>query len=214
MANLFIKQAKQYAQARPSYTPQLFQFIASKTPHHDLVWDVGTGSGQAARSLAEIYNNVIATDTSPKQLEFATKLPNIRYQETSPTMSPFRGRAESGGRIERGFSDRGSSHALVRPPRVLPTGEMGTQETPRSHRCVRRLVDDKYKSIDFPFEAVDGEDNTGPFELGKREKDEFGGVFDVLEVMVGVPEGQGEGGGAFERGCGGGLQACLGRRCS
>ncbi|KAK8502528.1 hypothetical protein V6N12_005513 [Hibiscus sabdariffa] len=220
MANLFIKQAKQYAQARPSYTPQLFQFIASKTPHHDLVWDVGTGSGQAARSLAEIYNNVIATDTSPKQLEFATKLPNIRYQETSPTMSPFRGRAESGGRIERGFSDRGSSHALVRPPRVLPTvNESVDKVLKRFYENPywdpqRRLVDDKYKSIDFPFEAVDGEDNTGPFELGKREKDEFGGVFDVLEVMVGVPEGQGEGGGAFERGCGGGLQACLGRRCS
>lgn len=52
MANLFIKQAKQYAAGRPSYPPQLFQFIASKTPVHDLAWDVGTGSGQAARSVS------------------------------------------------------------------------------------------------------------------------------------------------------------------
>jgi len=54
MADLFVKQAKQYADARPSYPPQLFQFIASKTPSHNLVWDVGTGSGQAAKSVCSL----------------------------------------------------------------------------------------------------------------------------------------------------------------
>lgn len=47
MANLFLKQAKQYAATRPAYPPELFEFIASKTARHDLAWDVGTGSGQA-----------------------------------------------------------------------------------------------------------------------------------------------------------------------
>ena len=42
---------------------------------------------QAAKSLANIYKNVIATDTSEKQLQFANKLPNVRYQQTPPTMS-------------------------------------------------------------------------------------------------------------------------------
>ncbi|GKV41703.1 hypothetical protein SLEP1_g49201 [Rubroshorea leprosula] len=87
MANLYINQAKHYAVGRPGYPKQLFQYIASKTPSHDLAWDVGTGTGQAARSLAELYKNVVATDTSPTQLEHATKLPNIRYQHTPPTMS-------------------------------------------------------------------------------------------------------------------------------
>ncbi|KAB5519382.1 hypothetical protein DKX38_023701 [Salix brachista] len=41
MAELFVNQAKQYAETRPSYPQQLFQFIASKTPTHDLVWDCG-----------------------------------------------------------------------------------------------------------------------------------------------------------------------------
>ncbi|KAJ6316791.1 hypothetical protein OIU78_019967 [Salix suchowensis] len=50
MAELFVNQAKQYAETRPSYPQQLFQFIASKTPTHDLVCDVGTGREQAARS--------------------------------------------------------------------------------------------------------------------------------------------------------------------
>jgi hypothetical protein len=51
MAELFVKQGKEYADARPSYPPQLFQFIASKTPSHNRVWDVATGSGQAAKSV-------------------------------------------------------------------------------------------------------------------------------------------------------------------
>ncbi|VAH40869.1 unnamed protein product [Triticum turgidum subsp. durum] len=52
MANLFLKQAKHYAAARPDYPAELFQFIASKTARHDLAWDVGTGSGQAAVSVS------------------------------------------------------------------------------------------------------------------------------------------------------------------
>lgn len=52
MADLFVKQAKQYSEARPSYPKELFDFIASTTPSHDLAWDVGTGSGQAAVSVS------------------------------------------------------------------------------------------------------------------------------------------------------------------
>lgn len=52
MADLFIKQGKQYSEARPSYPQELFQFITSKTPACDLAWDVGTGSGQAAVSVS------------------------------------------------------------------------------------------------------------------------------------------------------------------
>ncbi|GMN60949.1 hypothetical protein TIFTF001_030037 [Ficus carica] len=51
MADLFIKQVKQYAENRPDCPKELFEFIASKTPFHNLVWDVGTGSGQAAQSF-------------------------------------------------------------------------------------------------------------------------------------------------------------------
>ena len=52
MAELFIKQVEQYAEGRPTYPQELFDFIASKTPSHDLAWDVGAGSGQAARSVS------------------------------------------------------------------------------------------------------------------------------------------------------------------
>jgi len=59
MAELYVNQAKEYSNARPSYPPQLFQFIASKTPSHNLAWDVATGSGQAAKSVRLLSNNSI-----------------------------------------------------------------------------------------------------------------------------------------------------------
>ncbi|XVF76533.1 hypothetical protein PTKIN_Ptkin13bG0273300 [Pterospermum kingtungense] len=192
MANLFIKQAKQYAEARPSYAAHLFQFIASKTPAHDLAWDVGTGSGQAARSLAEIYKNVVATDTSPKQLEFATKLPNIRYQHTSPVISM--------AEIEQNVAAESSvdlvtvaqamhwfdlpvfyqqvKWVLKKPHGVLAVWCYTTPQVNDSIDSIlqrfyrnpywdpqRKLVDDKYTSIDFPFEPVDGVESTGPVEF-------------------------------------------------
>lgn len=52
MAKLFVKQAKQYAEGRPSYPQQLFDFIAKHTPSHNLAWDVGAGTGQAAVSVS------------------------------------------------------------------------------------------------------------------------------------------------------------------
>jgi len=55
MANLFLKQAKQYVATRPVYPPELFDFIASKTPRRDMAWDVGTGNGQAAASVSRSF---------------------------------------------------------------------------------------------------------------------------------------------------------------
>ena len=53
---LYDNQAKQYRDIRPSYPPELFQFIASKTPVHDLAWDAGAGNGQATLSVSLILS--------------------------------------------------------------------------------------------------------------------------------------------------------------
>ncbi|MBA0821020.1 hypothetical protein Goarm_017902 [Gossypium armourianum] len=207
MANLFIKQAKQYAQGRPSYPPHLFQFIASKTPQQDLAWDVGTGSGQAARSLAEIYNNVIATDTSSKQLEFATKLPNIRYQQTSPTMSSAELEQKVGAEssvdlvtiaqamhwFDLPVFYKQVKWVLKKPHGIIAAWCYTTPEVNDSMDKMlerfyknpywdspRQMVDDKYKTIDFPFEAVDGEDSTGPFEF---ENERWMGLEDYFTYL-------------------------------
>ncbi|KAF3579655.1 hypothetical protein DY000_02035795 [Brassica cretica] len=184
MAKFFINQAKQYAAARPNYPTQLFEFIASKTPCHDLAWDVGTGSGQASGSLAGIYKNVIATDTSSKQLEFAAKLPNVRYELTPPVMSL--------SEIEQLVAPESSvdlvtvaqalhwfdlptfysnvKHVLKKPDGVFaawcytnPEVNAAVDEVFRRFYKeklgphwdkARRLVEDGYKGIEFPFEKI------------------------------------------------------------
>ena len=150
--------------------------------------------------LAKIYKNVIATDTSPKQLEFAIKLPNIRYQLTPPTMSITE--------LEQNVATQSSvdlvtiaaalhwfdlpqfykqvKWVLKKPNGVIAAWTYTMPEINESVGAVfkpfdtvdcepfwepqRKLVDNKYMSIDFPFEPVDGVDNTGPFDQFVLEK--------------------------------------------
>ncbi|KAL3534558.1 hypothetical protein ACH5RR_003019 [Cinchona calisaya] len=205
MADLFLKQAMQYSTGRPTYPEDLFQFIASKTPCHDLAWDVGTGSGQAARSvvtfqLAGIYKNVVATDTSPTQLESAFKLPNIRYHCTHPKMST--------AELEQNIAAESSvdlvsiaaaihwfdlpsfyqqeKWVLKKPNGVIAAWSYILPEInknvdtyfqnmyfiaaiPYTDPRSNLIVHEKYRTIDFPFQPVDGLDHTGAFDF-KMEK--------------------------------------------
>lgn len=83
----FGQQAEVYASARPTYPDALFRWIATQAPGHDLVWDVGTGSGQAARKLAERFDHVHATDLDPAQVEQAGTHPKITFQAAPATAS-------------------------------------------------------------------------------------------------------------------------------
>lgn len=78
-AEIFSNQASEYAKFRPLYPEALYQYLASVTKEHDLVWDCGTGNGQAAVKLAQHYKKVFATDPSAKQLENAEKNPRVEY---------------------------------------------------------------------------------------------------------------------------------------
>lgn len=64
MAGLFNKQAKIYADARPTYPREWYQKLAALTPRQALAWDVGTGNGQAALgvfslSLSSRANSIV-----------------------------------------------------------------------------------------------------------------------------------------------------------
>ncbi|PKA58532.1 hypothetical protein AXF42_Ash008819 [Apostasia shenzhenica] len=90
MADLYrdLNQTKLYAATRPTYPPELFRFIASKAPGRRLAWDVGTGSGHAAVALSELFDSVVATDSSPEQLSHApSHLPNLRFVLTPISLS-------------------------------------------------------------------------------------------------------------------------------
>lgn len=77
----FSGHAQAYADARPGYPKKLFEFLASQCEQHDLVWDCATGNGQAAVSLAETFKRVIATDASAEQVQQAQPAENIVYRQ-------------------------------------------------------------------------------------------------------------------------------------
>ncbi|CAH0392227.1 unnamed protein product [Bemisia tabaci] len=196
MANLFVKQAVQYARGRPTYPAELFRFIAEKTPERKLAWDVGTGNGQAARSLAEHYEQIVATDTSSKQLELAPKIPNVRYEQTSPNMSKdelYRKAApESSVDLVTAaqaahWFDLPTFYEQVRRVLKKPHGVIAAwcytlpEVNPEMDTVLRKynenpygdprkqIAHDGYKDLEFPFQPLHGLDGTGPFHF-KNEK--------------------------------------------
>eukprot|EP00887_Chlorella_sp_A99_P007595 scaffold28.g7595.t1 len=83
---LFQEQAQGYAAFRPTYPPSLlnrvYAFAATDgAARRCLAVDVACGTGQVAVSLAADYERVVALDSSARQLEHATRAPNIEYCE-------------------------------------------------------------------------------------------------------------------------------------
>ena len=141
---------------------------------------------------------MIGTDTSQNQLEFAAKLPNIRYQQTSPDMSiaDLQGSVAAESSVDvvtvaqaMHWLDLPNFYkqvecVLKKPHGVIAAWCYTVPEVNESVDLVfgrfyadsnpywdpaRGLVDDKYRSIEFPFEALEGEADTGPFRF-KTEK--------------------------------------------
>jgi SAM-dependent methyltransferase len=75
----FSKQSAEYAKYRPQYPDELFVYLASLVPHHDLAVDCATGNGQAAIGLAQHFRRVVGVDQSADQLAHASPHPRIAY---------------------------------------------------------------------------------------------------------------------------------------
>src|SRR5437667_11531083 len=78
----FSRQAADYAKFRPRYPQQLFDYLGSIAPSRQLAWDCGTGNGQAAVGLALLFDRVIATDASEKQIAKAEPHERVEYRVT------------------------------------------------------------------------------------------------------------------------------------
>ena len=79
MKDNFSRQANVYAQYRPGYPKELFEYILGFVKEKDLAWDCGTGNGQSASELSTHFKKVFATDISQKQLDNAAAKGNITY---------------------------------------------------------------------------------------------------------------------------------------
>jgi SAM-dependent methyltransferase len=75
----FSDRSAQYAAFRPVYPDSLIDTVARLPARRRLALDCGTGSGQAAVSLARHFDRVIATDRSREQLQYARPHPKVHY---------------------------------------------------------------------------------------------------------------------------------------
>jgi len=172
----FSDHAKAYAGARPRYPDTLFAWLATLTPNHDVAWDCGTGNGQAAVGLAAHYARVIATDPSQQQLESAFPHLRVHYRQglaESPGLEPqsvdlvtvaqavhWFDRPKFYQQLRHVLKPGGAvavwcySLCHIQPDidaaiQVFYTGEINLYWPPE-----RALIDDGYRTLDFPFEEI------------------------------------------------------------
>jgi hypothetical protein len=89
MKDYFSGHAKHYASFRPVYPDELYNFILSHVARKANAWDCGTGNGQVVRRLAEHFDHVDASDISQKQIEQAPNVENVQYHVCPAEQTPF-----------------------------------------------------------------------------------------------------------------------------
>src|ERR1700744_5481314 len=72
--------AGRYADFRPRYPVELFDYLAGFATPDATVWDCAAGNGQATLDLAERHARVIATDASAEQIAAAPSHPRVEYR--------------------------------------------------------------------------------------------------------------------------------------
>ncbi len=75
----FSERSDLYAEHRPRYPQELFDWLAEISEPRVRAWDCATGNGQVAVSLADRFDEVVATDASEQQIAAAIAHPGVSY---------------------------------------------------------------------------------------------------------------------------------------
>jgi len=88
-SKLFSDKSDLYAQARPQYPAELFDFIKTLPETRGTVWDCATGNGQAALGLAQVFDRVYATDISEEQVANRLDVENVEFSVAPAEQTGF-----------------------------------------------------------------------------------------------------------------------------
>jgi SAM-dependent methyltransferase len=176
MKDYFSTQSQAYAAFRPTYPDELYQFILQHVQNKSNAWDCATGNGQVAQQLARYFTNVFATDISKQQLDHAISKNNILYSLVPAEKTGFNDHQFDLITVAQALHwfDREAFYKEVR--RVCKPGgilavwgyAMLTVEPAIDKHILefyngtvgpywdsaRRLVEDEYRSIEFPFKRI------------------------------------------------------------
>lgn len=172
----FSTASDRYAAYRPAYPATLFEWLARQCSSQEIAWDCATGTGQAARGLAAHFRRVIASDASARQIAHAPRDARIDYRVAPAEHSGLDAtsvdlvtvaQAAHWFDLPRFYAEvlrvlkPGGLLALWGYGRVALTPEL---DAPFAHFYSgivgpywppeRALIDDAYRSLEFPFEPV------------------------------------------------------------
>ena len=171
----FSDHARQYAAFRPTYPKALYDFIFAHVKKFDTAWDCGTGNGQVARDLALKFKKVLATDISEKQLANAYSANTIFYSLageetnfpdhsidliTSAQAIHWFDIAKFYREVKRVANENavlavwGYSLLSISPIFDEIINQFYAQVVGPYWDAERKLIDQKYTTIPFPFEEI------------------------------------------------------------
>jgi len=172
----FSRHAAGYAAFRPGYPDALFRWLAAHTARHDLALDCATGNGQAAIGLAEHYARVVAIDASPEQIGQAAPAPGIEYRVAAAEDTGLPAESVDLVTVAQALHWLNVPAFFEEAARVLVPGGLVAAwgyALPRVNAGVdevvddfytriagpwwppeRRMVDEEYANVAFPFEEL------------------------------------------------------------
>ncbi len=172
----FSSQASTYAKYRPHYPAELFEYLAALAPARDTAWDCATGNGQAALGLAPHFRSVIATDASASQIAQATPHERIAYHIAAAEDTNISASSVDLITVAQSLHWFQFDKFYAEVARVLKPGGVIAVWSYNLLRCApgidalldeyyfdiagrfwppeRKLLEERYRTIPFPFEEI------------------------------------------------------------
>ncbi len=174
--DLFSAYSSSYAAFRPHYPNALYEFILGEVRARSTAWDCACGNGQVAKDLAPFFDKVYATDHSANQLANAFRKDNIVYSVALAEHSGFADQYFDLITVGQALHWFDTTAFFKEVKRVMKPGgllavwgysllhvdekidpimkDFYTKEVGPYWDKERRLVDEHYETIAFPFERI------------------------------------------------------------
>lgn len=166
-----------YSAHRPVYPRAVAEALAARSPGQGLAWDAGCGSGQLAVVLGEVFDRVIATDASAAQIAAAAPHARVHY-----AVAPAEASGLADGSVDCAVAAQAAHwfdldayyrevRRVARPGGLVALVTYAVVQVGAEVEQVigdfywktldghwppeRRLVEEGYRSLPFPFEPVE-----------------------------------------------------------
>lgn len=177
MRDHFSAVAADYARYRPGYPAELFAWLAQRAGGRRRAWDCATGNGQAAVGLAGYFDRVVATDASEAQIAHAEPSDRVEYRLAPAEASGLEPASIDVVTVAQALHWLDVDRFYAEARRVLTPGGLVAawcynmlEVEPRVNAIVgryysgvvgpywppeRRLLEAGYRTLPFPFAAID-----------------------------------------------------------